>query len=100
MCIRASYRGSYTNPSALVTISAPAENNVAFVTSENKYYKFDGSEWIFYAHNLFAHKTTASENVVNVKSKCITMPMTDEVTTNQYYHTDGYSVIVLSLIHI
>lgn len=69
------YRGAVNTESDLASISSPSVFDVAYVRNVNAYFQYGGSEWFLYSHNLGRHKTSTAEELQQISTKVVPMPL-------------------------
>lgn len=61
--------GTVNRTSDLAGLTA-ANNNLAFVRNLNAYYQKQGTEWLFFSHNLGEYKTSTENDLMELATKC------------------------------
>lgn len=70
------YKGGVDKYSSLGTLGTPAVNEIAYIKNENAYYVYSASDgWIVYSHNVNVFATSDKDNLMEVETKVISLPM-------------------------
>lgn len=70
------YLGAVNMFSGLGALGTPALEDIAYVRNENAYYVYRESvNWVLYSHNINVFATTDKDNLQEIETKCISLPM-------------------------
>lgn len=70
------YLGAVNSFAGLGGLGTPAIGDIAYVKNENAYYIFQNAvNWILYSHNINVFSTTDKDNLQEVETKVISLPM-------------------------